>query len=87
MQRTEIKKLYDNSAELGGKEITVCGWVRTVRDSKALGFMEINDGSCFKGVQVVFERDKVEDYDSAAKLNVGAAVIVTGEFVLTPDAK
>ncbi|MCQ2463463.1 MAG: asparagine--tRNA ligase [Clostridia bacterium] len=87
MQRTEIKKLYDDSAAFSGKELTVCGWVRTVRDSKALGFMEINDGSCFKGVQVVFERDRVEDYDSVAKLNVGAAVIVTGELVLTPEAK
>lgn len=87
MKRTEITELYQNSAVLGGKQVTVCGWVRTIRDSKALGFIELNDGSCFKGVQIVFEADKLENYKEIAKQNVGAAMVVTGELLLTPEAK
>lgn len=87
MQRIEISKLYKNPETYDDKVITVCGWVRTNRDSKALGFMEINDGSCFKGLQVVYEADKVNDFTSAAKLNVGTAVIVEGKLILTPEAK
>jgi asparaginyl-tRNA synthetase len=87
LKRTEITELYQNSAELGGKQVTVCGWVRTIRDSKALGFIELNDGSCFKGVQIVFEADKLENYKEIAKQNVGAAMVVTGELLLTPEAK
>ena len=59
MERLEISKLFSSYEELGGKEITVCGWIKTLRDSKAIGFMEINDGSCFKSLQVVFESAKV----------------------------
>ena len=87
MKRTEIASLYHEPALFADQTLTVCGWVRTNRDSKTLGFMEINDGSCFKGVQVVFEDGKVEDFAAVAKLNVGTAVIVEGVFVLTPDAK
>ncbi len=87
MQRIEISKLYKNPETYGDKVITVCGWLRTNRDSKTLGFMEINDGSCFKGLQVVYEADKVNDFASAAKLNVGTAVIVEGKLILTPEAK
>ncbi|MBQ5968736.1 MAG: asparagine--tRNA ligase [Clostridia bacterium] len=87
MKRTEIASLYQSPAAFADQTVTVCGWVRTNRDSKTLGFMEINDGSCFKGVQVVFESGKVEDFAAVAKLNVGAAVIVEGVFVLTPEAK
>lgn len=87
MQRIEISKLYKNPENYGDKVITVCGWLRTNRDSKTLGFMEINDGSCFKGLQVVYEADKVNDFASAAKLNVGTAVIVEGKLILTPEAK
>ena len=85
MKRTMIKSLYDDPPAEGAV-ITVCGWARTVRDSKAVGFTEINDGSSFKGVQVVFERDKLENYKEIAALNVGAAVRVTGRFIPTPGA-
>ena len=57
MKRTEIRKLYENAQAYTEGTVKVCGWIRTNRDSKVLGFMEINDGSCFKGVQVVFEKD------------------------------
>ena len=89
MKRTEIKKLYDNAEAFTDGEITVAGWIRSNRDSKALGFIELNDGSCFKGVQVVFEREKLGDekYQDAAKLNTGAAIIVKGSLILTPQAK
>jgi len=87
LERTEISKLYENSADFGGRQVTVCGWVRTLRDSKALGFIELNDGSCFKGIQIVFEEDKLANYKEIAKQNVGAAMVITGELLLTPEAK
>ena len=71
----------------GGKTVTVGGWVRNLRDSKAFGFIDLNDGSHFKGIQVVFERDKIDNYDEIAAQNVGAALVVTGTIVLTPGAK
>lgn len=87
MKRTEIAKLYENASAYVSEPVKVCGWIRTNRDSKALGFMEINDGSCFKGVQVVFEADKLSNFAETAKLNVGTAVIVEGDLILTPEAK
>ena len=87
MKRLEIAKLYEDASSFTSSPVTVCGWVRQNRDSKALGFMEINDGSCFKGVQIIYEAEKLEDFSAAAKLNVGTAVIVTGDVILTPEAK
>ena len=87
MQRTEIAQLYQRPEQFGGQSVTVCGWVRTIRDSKALGFMQLNDGSCFDGLQVVFEDGKLDNYKEVSKLNVGAAVVVQGTLVLTPQAK
>ena len=87
MERIEISKIYQDPSEFIDKEITVCGWVRTIRDSKVLGFMELNDGSFFNGIQVVFEENVIDNFKEIAKLNVGAAVIVTGVLVETPDAK
>lgn len=51
MERIEIRKLFDSAESYAEKSVTVCGWIRTLRDSKAVGFIEVNDGSCFKGVQ------------------------------------
>ena len=87
MKRTQIKEFYTDSAAFADREVTVGGWARSIRDSKAFGFIDLNDGSCFKGVQVVFEREKIENYDEIAHLNVGAAVVVKGILVLTPEAK
>ena len=87
MKRTEISKLYECAEKYADSVVTVCGWIRTNRDSKVLGFMELNDGSCFKGVQVVFEKDKIDNFQEVAKYNVGAAVIVEGNLILTPEAK
>lgn len=87
MIRTEIARLYEDAEKYCSSDVTVCGWIRQSRDSKALGFMEINDGSCFKGVQVVFESEKLSNFEEIAKLNIGAAVVVTGKLILTPQAK
>ena len=88
MTRTRIAELWKSpEVYASNNPITVCGWARTVRDQKNFGFIELNDGSSFKGVQIVFEREFLENYDEIAKLNVGAALIVEGEFILTPEAK
>ena len=68
-------------------DVTVCGWIKTLRDSKSLAFMEINDGSCFKGLQIVLTEEKICNFKEIVKLNVGAAVVVSGALVETPDAK
>ncbi len=87
MERTLIKSIYQDSEAFGGKTVTVGGWVRNLRDSKAFGFIDLNDGSYFKSVQVVFEREMVDNYDEIAAQNVGAALVVTGILTLTPGAK
>ncbi len=87
MKRTLIREVYADKEAFGGKEITVGGWVRNLRDSKAFGFIDLNDGSYFKSVQVVFERDIIDNYDEIAGQNVGAALVVTGILTLTPEAK
>ena len=87
MKRQKISGIYADPSALGGQKMTVCGWVRTVRDMKNFGFIELNDGSCFKSLQVVFERESLENYDETAHQNVGAALIVEGTLVLTPGAK
>jgi len=86
MKRVRIKELWNDAAAFAGKNITVCGWARTIRDMKNFGFLELNDGSAFKGVQVVLSRDALDNYDEIVKQNVGAAFIAEGELVLTPDA-
>ena len=87
MQRITLKELNANFSAYGDKQVVVAGWARTIRDSKAFGFIELNDGSCFKSTQIVFERANVENYDEIARCNVGASLIVTGVVVLTPENK
>lgn len=87
MKRDLIKGLYVNFENLSGQKVTVGGWARSIRDSKSFGFIDLNDGSSFKGVQVVFEREKIANYDEIAALNVGSAVVVDGTVILTPENK
>ena len=87
MKRQLIREIYQSPESFGGKTITVGGWVRNLRDSKAFGFIDLNDGSYFKSVQVVFEREIINNYDEIAGQNVGAALVVTGVLTLTPGAK
>ena len=79
--------LYKSPEAFQDTSVTVCGWARSIRDSKALGFIDLNDGSCFKGIQVVFTAENIENYKEIAAQNVGAALRVTGTFILTPEAK
>ena len=87
MDRMKIAAIFADQEQLGGKEITVCGWARTIRDMKTFGFIELNDGSCFKNLQVVMEAAALSNYKEIAGQNVGAALTVTGTVVLTPGAK
>ena len=87
MKRTEIKQLFSAPQDFDGAETTVCGWVRTIRDSKAIGFIELNDGSAFKNLQVILEQGSLSNFSEIVKLNVGSAITVHGRVVLTPEAK
>lgn len=86
-KRITIRSIYASSGDYADKSVTLTGWVRTVRDSKAFGFIELNDGSYFSSVQIVFESSKIENYQEIASQNVGAALRVTGKLVLTPEAR
>ena len=87
MKRTVIKELFANPEAFAGKEITVGGWCRNLRTSNVFGFVELNDGSCFKNLQVVLEAQFLENYKEITSQNIGCAYVVTGTFVLTPEAK
>lgn len=86
MKLTDIKDLYKEREKYVGKEVTVGGWVRSNRDSKNFGFLVVNDGTFFEPLQIVYS-DKLEEFAEMCKLNVGAAVIVRGTIVETPQAK
>ena len=86
MKLETVKNLYRNTAEFDGKTVTIGGWARTIRDSKVFGFIELNDGSFFKNVQIVLD-DSLSNFKEIIKCNVGSALIVTGQIVVTPDAK
>ena len=87
MTRTTIASIFADAERLGGQTLTVAGWARSIRDSKAVGFVALNDGSCFANLQVVLDRGTLPNYDEIAGQNVGAALIVTGTLVLTPEAQ
>ena len=87
MERIKIAAVYAGGAQLDGQTVTVCGWARTIRDMKTFGFIELNDGSCFRNLQVVMDAAALDNYKEIAAQNVGAALIVTGTLVLTPEAK
>ena len=86
MKLTTIKELYKNREDYLDKEVTIGGWVRSIRDSKTFGFMVLSDGTFFEPLQVVYG-DKLDNFAAISKLNVGSAVIVTGVVTLTPQAK
>ena len=87
IERTRIATVFADADALSGKEITVFGWARTIRDMKTFGFVELNDGSCFKNLQIVMSAEELANYRDIASQNVGAALRVTGTVVLTPEAK
>lgn len=87
MSKVCVKSLFRSSGDYIGTEITVSGWARTIRDSKSLGFIELNDGTFFKNLQIVFEGNKIDNFKQIAKLCVGSAITVTGMLVATPEAR
>ncbi len=86
MKNTLVKELYRNTPNYVGEKIQVSGWVRTIRDSKNFGFIELNDGSFFKNVQIVFDTD-LHNFEEVKKLTISSSIIVTGQVVETKNAK
>ena len=86
MELVNIRDIFRDKEKYIGNQITVGGWVRSIRDSKTFGFMIVNDGTFFENLQIVFD-DTLDNFEMLSKLNVGSAVIVTGTLIATPDAK
>ena len=86
MKLTTVRELFKSTNDYLNKEVTIGAWVRSNRDSKNFGFLSLSDGTFFEQVQVVYH-DSLENFSQIAKINVGAALIVTGTLVPTPSAK
>ncbi len=87
MKRHEIAGIYADAQTLTDKTLTVCGWIRTMRQSKSLAFIELNDGSCHRNLQIIVEESAVSNFDEICHQNVGAALCIEGNLILTPEAK
>ena len=87
MQRVLVKDIYKRAESYYNTEVIVSGWIRTLRDSKNFAFIELNDGSFFKNIQIVLESDKIENFKEIIKLGVGASIYAKGILVETPQAK
>jgi len=85
--KIEIRQLFRDPAPYFGREIEVAGWIRTIRNSKTFGFIELNDGSFLKNLQIVFEEGTIGNYSEVAKLNQGTSIWARGTLVATPEAK
>lgn len=86
MEKTTIKDLYRDSEKYIGQEVEISGWVRTVRDSKTFGFIELNDGSFLNNLQIVFT-DKLSNFTEVCKVTISSTLIVKGTIVKTENAK
>ena len=86
MELLNIRDLFRNREDYIGTQVSIGGWVRSNRNSKNFGFLVVNDGTFFEPVQVVYGNG-LDNFETIGKINVGAAVIVTGELVETPQAK
>ena len=83
----DIRELFRHAEKYADQTVEIGGWVRTIRDTKAFGFIECNDGTFFKNVQIVFAADTIANYKEVAKLGVGTAIACKGRLVLTPEAR
>ena len=86
MEYTLVKDLFKNTKKFIGQEVSVAGWVKTMRNSKVFGFIELNDGTFFNNIQVVFD-EKLDNFSDVCKLTISSSIIVTGDFVETENAK
>lgn len=87
MDCTLIKDILKDPASFDGKTVTVAGWVRSIRDSKSLGFIVLHDGTCFETMQIVYEASQVDNFEEISHVPVGSSLVCTGQIVLTPDAR
>lgn len=87
MKDISVKEIFDAPNNYADKEVQVSGWVRTNRSSNRFGFIELNDGSCFKSIQVVYEKEGIENFDEVSKITIASGITVKGILVLTPEAK
>ena len=86
MKEITVKKLFKETSNFENKNIIIEGWVKTLRDSKTFGFIELNDGTFFKNIQVVFN-DSLSNFEEVRKLTISSSIKVTGKFILTPQSK
>ena len=86
MELVNVREIFKNTIRYENQQVTIGGWVRSNRNSKNFGFIVVNDGTFFEPIQVVYG-DGLENYEEVCKINVGAAVIVKGQLVPTPEAK
>ena len=87
MDSIRLRDLFRNTAEYENKQVVVHGWVRNNRSSNKFGFIELNDGTFFKSVQIVYEEEAVRNFEEIAKAYIATALMVRGILVLTPNAK
>ncbi|HEY8804233.1 MAG TPA: asparagine--tRNA ligase [Clostridium sp.] len=86
MEKVLVKQIYRSKEEYADKVVSISGWIRTLRSSKAFGFIEVNDGSFFKNIQVVFEEELI-NFEEIAKLPISSSLTIEGKLVVTPNAK
>lgn len=86
MKQALVKELYRETESFISTQVQLSGWVKTVRDSKTFGFIELNDGSFFKGVQIVFD-EQLDNFKEITKLPISSSITVEGDFIHTPQAK
>ena len=86
MEKISVKELYKDYSKLENKEITIEGWIKNLRDSKTFGFIELNDGTFFKNIQIVIS-DKLNNFKEVAKLSIYSTIKATGTLVVTENAK
>ncbi|MBP2033852.1 asparaginyl-tRNA synthetase [Clostridium algifaecis] len=86
METTLVRSIYRDTEKFADKDVKVSGWIRTIRDSKSFGFIELNDGTFFKNIQIVFE-DKLDNFKEISKLPISSSLEVEGKLTVTPNAK
>lgn len=82
-----VKEILTEKNKYANTNVTICGWVKTIRASKNIGFIELNDGTCLKNLQIVFDAGSIDNFKEISKENVGAALKIQGTLILTPEAK
>lgn len=87
MKNCTVLDLYKSSKDFTQEEVSLSGWIRTNRNNGSVGFIEFNDGTCYKNIQLVYDTKLKEQFDAISKLSTGAAIEISGQFVLTPEAK